>query len=126
MTQATSPAPSSKQALYAIFRLLETFRELRHDMPLQTACIYLLVAMKPGISQRELLGLMEISQAGVSRNVYALLETDRHGKPGLNFISQRRSPEDGRNTELHLTSKGYAFLSHLLAGNYVEDAVASA
>ncbi len=121
MIQSTDTVSSSKRALYDVFRLLETFRELRPDMPMQTACIFLLVAMKPGISQRELLDLMDIGQASVSRNVYALMAIDRHGKPGLNMIVQRRDLRDGRNTALDLTSEGCAFLNRLLAGEYIDD-----
>jgi DNA-binding MarR family transcriptional regulator len=126
MTHTRTDAFSSKRTLYEAFRFIETFRELRPDMPMQTASILLLIAMKPGIGQRELLDLMDISQAGVSRNVYALLDTDRHGKPGLNFVSQRRHPSDGRNTELHLTSEGHAFLHRLLAGTHAEEETISA
>jgi DNA-binding MarR family transcriptional regulator len=114
MTQSTDAVSSSKRTLYDAFRLLETFRELRPDMPMQTACILLLVAIKPGIGQRDLLELMGISQASVSRNVFALLETDRHGKPGLNLIVQHRHPVDARNTMLYLTPEGDAFLARLL------------
>lgn len=114
-TSPTDVSSERKRGMYHAFRLLETFRELRPDMPMQTASVFLLVAMKPGISQRELLDLIDISQAGISRNVYALTAIDRHGKPGLNLITQHRNPIDARNTMLYLTSEGDALLTRLLS-----------
>ncbi|MBW9091414.1 winged helix-turn-helix transcriptional regulator [Rhizobium wenxiniae] len=113
--QMIDTTPSYKKALHDAFRLLEAFRELRPDMPMQTASVFFLVAMKPGIGQRELLDLMDLSQAAISRNTYALMAIDRHGKPGLNLIVQHRNPADGRNTMLYLTPEGNAFLARLMA-----------
>lgn len=104
-----------KHALFAGFQFVETLREMRPHMPMQMASVYLLVAMKPGISQRELFDLMGISQASISRNVTALSDRDRHGKPGLNLIIQKRNPVDCRNTAIYLTTEGEALLSRLLS-----------
>ncbi len=101
--------------LFHMFRFVETLREMKPDMPLHLASVFLLIAMKPGIGQRDLIGLVDISQAGVSRNVTALTAIDRHGKPGLNFVVQRRDPTDARNTMLYLTDEGDAFLRKLIA-----------
>ena len=114
MVKKTQMTLSYKIALHAAFRFIEAFRELRPDMPMQTASIFLLVAMKPGIAQRDLLSLTDLSQAAISRNTSALMAVDRHGKPGLNLIVQRRHPLDGRSTMLYLTSEGNAFLSRLI------------
>jgi DNA-binding MarR family transcriptional regulator len=115
MAQTVETTSSFKRAMHGAFRFLETFRELRSDMPMQTASVFLLVAMKPGIGQRELLDLMGLSQPAISRNVYALTAIDRHGKPGLNLIVQHRNPADARNTMLYLTAEGNALLNRLLS-----------
>lgn len=114
------PTPASdlsgryNRSLFGAFQFIEVLREMRPDMPVHLASVFLLVAMRPGIGQRELLNLMDISQPAISRNVAALTERDRHGKPGLNFVVQRRDPLDARNTVLHLTAKGEEYLKRLL------------
>ena len=104
-----------KRPLFLAFQFIETLRELRPDMPMQMVSILLLVAMKPGISQRDLLGLLDISQASISRNVAALTKTDRHGRSGLDSITQRSDPGEWRSPALYLTPAGDAFLRRPLA-----------
>lgn len=114
MSTTIDTATSFKRAMLDAFRFVEAFRELRPDIQMHTASVFFLVAMKPGIGQRELLGLLDVSQASLSRDIYALMAIDRHGKPGLNLIVQHRHPVDARNTMLYLTPEGDAFLAQLL------------
>lgn len=104
-----------RQGVFNIFQLVETFREIHPEMPIQMATVFLLIAMKPGITQGELLSLMDISQSGISRNVLALCAVNRHGKPGLDLVAQRSAAFDARTSTLHLTVKGQAFLERLLS-----------
>lgn len=101
--------------LFRIFRFVEVLRDMKPDMELQLASLFMLIAMRPGIGQHQLRRLMDISQGGVSRNVTALTAIDRHGKPGLNFVVQRRNPTDARYTQLFLTDEGHAFVGKMLA-----------
>ena len=101
--------------LFRIFRFVEVLRDMKPDMELQLASVFMLIAMRPGIGQHQLRRLMDISQGGVSRNVTALTAIDRHGKPGLNFVVQRRNPTDARYTQLFLTDEGHAFVGKMLA-----------
>jgi DNA-binding MarR family transcriptional regulator len=112
MTAATS-AKNPKPALFKTVQLLEQLRELFPDLPIQTISVFLIIAMKPGMYQRDLLKLLDISQAGVSRNVMALGELNRHGKPGLGLIFQRKDPFDNRQVMLNLTPSGKALAERL-------------
>lgn len=108
------PNAATKRSLYDAFQFIEAFREMRPEMPMHMASAFLLIAMKPGITQRELLNLSEIAQATMSRNIAALTERDRHGKPGMNLVIQRRDPMDARNLMLFLTQDGHSLVNRLL------------
>ncbi|MBX5230302.1 winged helix-turn-helix transcriptional regulator [Rhizobium sp. NLR9b] len=116
-TVADDPRP----ILIKLFRFVEKLRELFPDVPMQTISIFLIIAMKPGISQRELLKLMGTSQAGVSRNVMALGDVNRHGKPGLGLIAQVRDPFDSRQAGLRLTPAGVALANRVATLGQVHD-----
>lgn len=94
------------RGLLRAFEMIETFRRVRPEMPIQMASVFLAVAMKPGIYQRELAPLLGMAQSSVSRNVMALGPKTRHGGPGLNLVVQRHEPTDGKSYELHLTKEG--------------------
>lgn len=112
------PSVAAKRNLFDAFKFIEGFREMRPEMPMHMASVFLLIAMKPGITQRELLTLSEIAQATMSRNIAALTERDRHGKPGMNLVTQRRDPMDGRTLMLFLTKDGHDLVSRLI-GNTI-------
>jgi DNA-binding MarR family transcriptional regulator len=103
-----------KRGMFNMFQLFEALRELHPDMPLQMASIFMLIAMKPGINQQSLLGLLDISQSSMSRNVVGLTARNRRGGPGLNLIVQRTDPLDARSTNLYLTVTGEQFIERLL------------
>lgn len=106
---------SRRRGLFSVFQLMEEFRELHPDMPLQMASILMLIAMKPGINQQSLLGLLDISQSSMSRNVIGLTDRNRHDRPGLNLIVRRADPLDARITNLYLTVMGEQFIDRLLS-----------
>lgn len=49
-----------------------------------------------------------ISKSSVSRNVAALSQLHRLGRPGHNLVEAYEDPEDRRNKRVRLTSKGRA------------------
>jgi DNA-binding MarR family transcriptional regulator len=94
------------------------FRELHPEMPMQLASVFLIIAMKPGISQRDLLRLVDISQGAISRNVMALTARNRHGNTGLDLVVQRRDPFDARLTTIHLTASGQQLVDRILTSGH--------
>lgn len=105
----------SVRGLLQAYELIETFRRVRPEMPIQMASVFLAVAMKPGIYQRELAPLLGMAQSSVSRNVTALGPRTRQGGLGLNLVVQRHEPTDGKSYELHLTKEGRELAEQLLA-----------
>ncbi|MBW9068295.1 hypothetical protein [Agrobacterium pusense] len=39
---------ADKADAFSVFQLIETFREIHPEMPMQMAAVFLLIAMKPG------------------------------------------------------------------------------
>ena len=115
MTTAATTVKNPKPAVFRTVQLLEQLRELFPDLPIQTISVFLIIAMKPGMYQRDLLKLLDISQAGVSRNVMALGEVNRHGKPGLGLVVQKKDPFDNRQVMLTLTASGKALAERVTA-----------
>lgn len=106
---------TDKHGMFSAFQLIETFRELHPEMPMQMASTFLIIAMRPGISQRDLMKFSTISQQSISRNVAALSAINRHGEPGLDLVAQRRDPRDARITVLSLTASGKQLIERVLS-----------
>jgi len=111
---ATSIDRTDKQSMFSAFQLIEIFRELHPEMPMQMASTFLIIAMRPGISQRDLMKFSTLSQQSISRNVAALSAINRHGEPGLDLVIQRRDPRDARITVLHVTALGKRLIERVL------------
>lgn len=101
--------------LLKAFEVINALRVIHPEMPMQMASVFIVIAMQPGIYQRDLPEIIGISQSSVSRNVTALTKKTRHGKPGLGLIVRRHDPEDGRGYELHLSKAGRALAEQLAA-----------
>ncbi|MCB5203175.1 MarR family winged helix-turn-helix transcriptional regulator [Neorhizobium sp. T786] len=109
--------PKRIRGLRELFERLEVFRELRSEMPMQTASVFLAIAMRQGLLQRDLPDILGLSQSSISRNVHALSANNRHGKPGLGLVIQRVGPLGAKSPVLHLTKAGKAFAARLMAGD---------
>ncbi|WP_142850667.1 MarR family winged helix-turn-helix transcriptional regulator [Telmatospirillum sp. J64-1] len=89
--------------------VLEEFRKLDPELPIQIALILLLIAEKPGISNRELVQLTGLGKSSVARNVAIL--SKEHGKFGL--VTYYEDPEDRRNKVAKLTPEGQRFINSI-------------
>lgn len=105
------------RGLRELYERLEVLREVRSEMPIQTASVLLAIAMRPGILQRDLPDVVGISQSSVSRNINALSAWDRHDKPGLGLVTQKVGPRGARSPELHLTKAGKDLVKRLASGS---------
>jgi DNA-binding MarR family transcriptional regulator len=94
----------------AIIRLLRT---VAADMPMQQADILLSVAQRPGLTMADLTKMTGLSHASVSRNIAALSEYHRLGKPGLDLIEAVTDPRETRRRLIYLTTKGKALLTKM-------------
>ena len=113
-TQHLLPTTLTPQRYLAdLARAVEEFRVLRETMPAQLVSLFLAIAQRPGIHQRDLPKLVQASHASVSRNVGALGPTDRHGEPGLNLVRRTLGDDGDRSPQLFLTSRGEALVTRL-------------
>lgn len=103
------------RGLRELYERVEVLREVRSEMPIQTVSVLLAIAMKPGVLQRDLPGLVGLSQASISRNIHALSSRDRQGKPGLGLVAQRIGPMGARSPELYLTKAGKELAKRLVS-----------
>lgn len=116
------PSPEAMTAISAVFAAIELFRKLDPDMPIQVAATFLAIAKDEGLSLREIQERTGQAQSSASRNVTALGEVNRHGKPGLALVTSRPSPEERRRNEYTLTPKGRQVLHSITSA--VQAAVA--
>lgn len=116
-------------ALPTLIRVLEAFRTLDPDLPIQYALSFLTLAQNEGLSMGELAQRLAIAQSSASRNIAALSEWHSFGKPGLGLVEAREDPRERRRKLVSLTAKGHAFLHRLtalMAGHSVPSAAPSA
>jgi DNA-binding MarR family transcriptional regulator len=93
--------------------VLEAFRELDPDMPIQYALSFLTIARNPGLSIRELSERLGIAQSSASRNVAALSAWHSFRKPGHGLVEANEDPRERRRKIVSLTAKGEALLGRL-------------
>ena len=96
-----------------VTRVLEAFRTLDPDLPIQYALSFMTIAQNEGISIGELAERLGIAQSSASRNVAALSRWHSFGKAGLDLVSAQEDPRERRRKVVALTDKGRAFLDAL-------------
>ncbi|EWY40564.1 MarR family transcriptional regulator [Skermanella stibiiresistens SB22] len=97
----------------SLTRVLEEFRKLDPDLPIQYALSFLTLAENEGISMRELAERLGIAQSSASRNVAALSKWHSFGKPGLDLVQAEEDPRERRRKIISLTPKGHALIATL-------------
>lgn len=116
-TTARRGLSKNVEGLTELLRRIEALREVHSEMPLQMVSVFLVIAMKPGILQRDLPEMVNLSQSSVSRNIHALSASDSHGKPGLGLVKQCIGSPGGKTPALHPTRAGKELASRLIYGH---------
>ncbi|NYZ12976.1 winged helix DNA-binding protein [Azospirillum sp. RWY-5-1] len=106
-------APTRPEAVATVARVLEAFRTLDPDLPIQYALSFLTIAQNEGLSIGELADHLGIAQSSASRNVAALSRWHSFGKAGLDLVQSQEDPRERRRKIVTLTDKGRAFLDTL-------------
>lgn len=107
------PARTRPDAVATVVRVLEAFRSLDPDLPIQYALSFLTIAQNEGISIGELAERLGIAQSSASRNVAALSRWHSFGKAGLDLVESQEDPRERRRKIVSLTDKGRAFLEEM-------------
>lgn len=87
----------------------------------QALQILLNIMVQPGITMQGLERPTGLNLSSVSRNLQALGEWHRLGRPGLNFVETADDPTERRRKIAFLTKKGREFLSDYLTQLYGRD-----
>ncbi len=109
------PARAHRDEVATIVHVLEAFRTLDPDLPIQYALSFMTIAQSEGISIGELAERLGIAQSSASRNVAALSRWHSFGKAGLDLVQAQEDPRERRRKIVTLTDKGRAFLEDLRA-----------
>ena len=109
------PARAHRDEVATVVHVLEAFRTLDPDLPIQYALSFMTIAQSEGISIGELAERLGIAQSSASRNVAALSRWHSFGKAGLDLVQAQEDPRERRRKIVTLTDKGRAFLEDLRA-----------
>lgn len=102
-------------ALARLADAVDMLRSAQHEMPVQQIAVLLWVAENEGDTQVQMREDLHMASSTASRNIAALSDYHRLGKPGLGFVDIRECLEDRRAKRLWLTEKGKVFISALVA-----------
>lgn len=108
---------TKKHPAEALLRILKAMGdEIDPAMPWQQGLVFLTVALAgdEGIDMVDLGREVALSKSAVSRNVGALGEWHRMGRPGLGLVETFTDYEDRRRKPVRLTAKGKAALRKIL------------
>lgn len=109
------PARIRPDEVTTVVHVLEAFRKLDPDLPIQYALSFMTIAQSEGISIGELADRLGIAQSSASRNVAALSKWHSFGKAGLDLVQAQEDPRERRRKIVTLTDQGRAFLEELRA-----------
>ena len=94
--------------------LTKALRKYHSDFPPNGLTIFLSIANKQGMSSTELVQLLDIPKATVSRNLRMLGDLISPQKEGLKLIYLEHDPMDYRVRRGYLTDLGREFLADIL------------
>lgn len=97
-----------KIALHKCLLFIEAFRAIHRIMPLQHAYVFLFVALEEGRSVSEYAKRAGITQAVMTRILFALGSRHRGRRSAFGLVQQSIDPEDLRKHQTFLTANGKA------------------
>lgn len=105
---ADSETDYETKSLNQIIRLLNEFRKLDSEMPIQQALTLVWVVLKEadGVNIKDISDNLGISQASASRNVNAFMKLNRYRRTGHDLIETHEDPMHRSRKLCSLTQKG--------------------
>lgn len=105
---------STIEAYQRARKFIQLLRKQQSEMPMQQADVLLAIARRPGLTMAELAEEVDLAQSSCSRNVAALSDYHRLGKPGLGLVEAVIDPREPRRRAIFLTQKGKVFVTELM------------
>jgi DNA-binding MarR family transcriptional regulator len=105
-TQSMNAA--EKRRLGAFLQAHESFRAIRHTLPMQYLIAFLLVALDEGKGVSEYARQAGVRQSVMSRHLLDLAHRNKLGGPGYGLVALPQDPQDRRRHPCSLTDKGRA------------------
>ena len=103
-----------KSEIVVFSRFLTAAREIDPFIEIQQVQILLEIARKPLSTMQELADATGVALSSVSRNLDALGDRHRKGKPGLGLVAKDWDPREVRRMVAWLTPKGQEVVGRLL------------
>jgi DNA-binding MarR family transcriptional regulator len=100
--------------LRTLVHIQQTFREINEAIAPQQIEILFEIASQPGLTQQELANRTGMALSSISRNLMALGEWNRSGKPGLSLVETADDPEERRRQIAFLSPKGRSLVHRIL------------
>jgi DNA-binding MarR family transcriptional regulator len=93
---------------------MDAFRAVRRIMPMQHAYAFLLVALEEGRGVQEYADRAGVTQAVMTRILFALGSRSQGWESGYGLVQQDRDTEDARRHQTFLTAKGKALMHEVV------------
>tara|TARA_R110002110_G_scaffold64680_30_gene178891 strand:+ start:6318 stop:6677 length:360 start_codon:yes stop_codon:yes gene_type:complete len=93
-------------SLALVIRLVEEFRKLGPQVPIQVMQVYCEIARDPDVSMKDLGLRTGLQQSSVSRAISSLSSRNRHDKSGMNLVVSKEDPMNRRRKTVRLTHTG--------------------
>lgn len=103
-----------KSAIVVFSRFLTAAREIHPFIEIQQVQILLEISRKPLSTMQELADTTGGALSSISRNLDALGDRHRKGKPGLGLVAKDWDPREVRRMVAWLTPRGQEVVSRLL------------
>lgn len=108
------PTVEDRVALGRLVMILDEFRKVNPEMPLQQALTILTIAMEPGLTVSDVAKKAGLTLASVSRHLEALGPHNPSKGVGLGLVAYDYSPTDRRAKVVSLTAAGLRSVRSLI------------
>lgn len=107
--------PTNNRRLDRFIGLCKVIREVDAQLPAQSLHVLFCIARNPGITMQGIAENTGLGLSSVSRNIMALGQWHRAGKPGYNLVEAVDDPVERRRKIVFLTQRGREFVRDLLS-----------
>lgn len=105
-----------QKALELVLKVFDVLKEVSPAMPIQQAELFLLVALREGLSMKDIMEITGAKKSTISRQLTDLGRRNRRMEPGHMLIEVAMDDFDMRKNLYQLTDKGQGVIEKILKG----------